>query len=86
MASGGADKTIRLWDPCSGMQTGTLHGMLETTTEVSFTCDQKHLLASGADQALRMWDLSSGRVRHTLTGHSQKVPALPCSCSEVFKP
>ena len=64
---------VRLWDPVSGQQTGTLHGMTETVTEVAFTCDAKYVLASGADQAVRMWDLSSGRVRHTLTGHSQKV-------------
>lgn len=73
MASGGADKVVRLWDACSGYQTGSLAGMTETVTEVAFTCDQKHLLASGADKALRMWDLGSGRVRHTLTGHSQKA-------------
>ncbi len=64
---------VRLWDPVNGQQTGTLHGMTETVTEVAFTCDVKYVLASGADQAVRMWDLSSGRVRHTLTGHAQKV-------------
>ena len=87
MASGGADKLVRLWDPVTGQQTGTLHGMTETVTEVAFTCDAKYVLASGADQAVRMWDLSSGRVRHTLTGHSQKARSSlsqacmhPCMC------
>ena len=47
--------------------------MLDTILEVSFTADQKHLLAAGGDQALRMWDITSGRVRHTLTGHTGKV-------------
>jgi len=73
VASGGADKVVRLWDPVTGHETGQLHGMMETVTEVAFTCDAKYVLASGADQAVRMWDISSGRVRHTLTGHSQKV-------------
>ena len=49
-------------------------GMLDTILEVSFTADQKHLVAAGGDQALRMWDIASGRVRHTLTGHTGKVP------------
>lgn len=50
--------------------------MLDTILEVSFTADQKHLVAAGGDQALRMWDIASGRVRHTLTGHTGKVPLL----------
>jgi hypothetical protein len=51
--------------------------MLDTILEVSFTADQKHLLAAGGDQALRMWDITSGRVRHTLTGHTGKVHSTP---------
>ena len=50
-----------------------VQGMLDTVLEVSFTAEQRHLLAAGGDQALRMWDISSGRVRHTLTGHTGKV-------------
>ena len=50
--------------------------MLDTVFEVSWTADQKHLLAAGGDQAIRMWDISSGRVRHTLTGHTGKVSPL----------
>ena len=77
MASGGADKVVRLWDPDTGQQSGALHGMTETVTDLAWTCDAKFLLASGADQAVRMWDVSSGRVRHTLTGHTQKARHLP---------
>lgn len=76
MASGGADKVVRLWDPDTGQQSGALHGMTETVTDLAWTCDAKFLLASGADQAVRMWDVSSGRVRHTLTGHTQKARQL----------
>ena len=47
--------------------------MLDTVLEVSWTADQRHLVAAGGDQALRMWEISSGRVRHTLTGHTGKV-------------
>ena len=47
--------------------------MLDTVLEVSWTADQRHLVAAGGDQALRMWDIDSGRVRHTLTGHTGKV-------------
>ena len=33
MASAGADKVVRIWEPGSGAQKGALHGMLETVTE-----------------------------------------------------
>lgn len=61
--------------------------MLDTVLEVSFTADQKHLLAAGGDQAIRMWDLASGRVRHTLTGHTGKVscPRLPLDVCMLHK-
>lgn len=59
-----------------------VQGMLDTVLEVSWTADQRHLVAAGGDQALRMWDIDSGRVRHTLTGHTGKVlaclPATTC--------
>lgn len=56
-----------------------VQGMLDTVLEVSWTADQRHLVAAGGDQALRMWEISSGRVRHTLTGHTGKVMHTPAS-------
>lgn len=53
-----------------------LQGMLDTVLEVSFTADDRHVVAAGGDSALRMWDIQSGRVRHTLTGHTAKVCCL----------
>eukprot|EP00884_Botryococcus_braunii_P018248 jgi/Botrbrau1/5106/Bobra.0128s0017.1 len=85
VASGGADKAVRLWDGSTSAPVGVLHGMLETVTEVVFTCDEKALLAAGSDQALRMWDIASGRVRHTLTGHTSKVSTVDASPLEVSR-
>lgn len=50
-------------------------GMLDTVLEVSFTADDRHVVAAGGDKALRMWNIQSGRERHTLTGHTAKVPS-----------
>lgn len=68
---------VRLWEPSSGTQTGNLHGMQDMVTDISFSCDQNHLVAAGTDKTLRMWDLSTARVKHTFTGHTDKVLGLP---------
>jgi autophagy-related protein 16 len=73
MASGGGDRVVRIWEPGSGVQMTSLHGMLDSITDLGFTSDQQHLLAAGSDRVLRMWALSSAREKHTLTGHSDKV-------------
>ncbi|KAK9845276.1 hypothetical protein WJX81_001992 [Elliptochloris bilobata] len=79
MASGGADKVVRVWDASAGIQQSELHGMPEMVTGLAFTSDARALVAAGSDAALRMWDLTSGRVRHTLTGHVAKVCSVDCS-------
>ena len=78
LASGGADKLIRLWDPLDGRPVGALEGMQETVTELAFTNDgstSAHLLAAGSDKAIRVFSLETSRVRHTLTGHTNRVRA-----------
>lgn len=73
MASCGADKVVRIWEPVTSQQVGELRGSMDTVFESSFTASGAQLLAGGADRALRLWDLTTGRVLQTLTGHAQKV-------------
>ena len=74
---------VRLWDPDTGQQSGALHGMTETVTDLAWTCDAKFLLASGADQAVRMWDVSSGRApAHAHGPHAEGAPAPLAHLSE----
>ena len=86
MASAGGDRVVRVWEPGSGVQTGSLHGMLDSVTDLGFTSDQQHLLAAGSDKALRMWTLGTSRVKHTLTGHSDKVHSPPSPFFEMSLP
>lgn len=73
LASCGADKVVRIWEPVTSQQVGELRGSMDTVFEASFTANGAQLLAGGADRALRLWDLTTGRVLQTLTGHAQKV-------------
>lgn len=76
LATVGVDRLVHVWEPSSGAHISTLRSALQTVVDVSFSPDDKLLLAGSSDHALRLWDVTSGRIRHTLTGHSDKVAAL----------
>ena len=58
LASGGWDKTVRLWDPATGEHRRTLTGHAGKVEAVAFSPDGR-LLASGAeDKTVRLWDLT----------------------------
>ena len=54
LASGGADKTIKLWDASSAEEVACLHAAIETVNDVAFPCVPGYLLAAGSDNALQV--------------------------------
>lgn len=82
MASCGADKTVKLWEPGSGAHTGTLHGAHEGLNGVVFTSDGKLVLGADSKAAVRVWEPATGRLRLSLTGHAGKVMAVDASATD----
>jgi WD40 repeat protein len=60
LASGGADKTVRLWDIATRQTTATLGGHRTYAHAVAFTPDGRLLASAGGDLYLR--DPAAGRV------------------------
>ena len=58
LASGGDDRTVRLWDVATGSNTATLSGHTGWVNSVAFSPDGD-MLASGAwDCFINLWDVS----------------------------
>ena len=74
LASGGDDKTVRLWDPAAGRELRALTGHAGWALGVAFSPDGR-LLASGGgdDKTVRLWDPTAGRELRALTGHAAPV-------------
>jgi hypothetical protein len=78
--SGGADKTLRLWDVGSGQLLRTLHGHIQEITCVAFSPDGRRSLTGGRDRTLRLWDMGSGKELACCLGHTAAV------CCVAFSP
>jgi WD40 repeat protein len=78
LASGGTDRTIRIWDPVTGSQQAELRG--HTGAVVSLCAfsqgDDVWLASGGTDRTIRIWDPASPTAIRVLRGHARQVSSL----------
>jgi serine/threonine protein kinase len=79
LASGGADRQIRLWNTDTSKIIYTLDGHLESITAIEFMPNGKILVSTGADRTIRFWDLESKQLLKTIEAHEHKIHALAIS-------
>jgi WD40 repeat protein len=79
VASGSADKTVRLWDAGTGAARGTLEGHLGYVRSVAFSPDGKLVASGSGDRTVKLWDASIGAARGTLEGHWNDVTSVAFS-------
>jgi tetratricopeptide (TPR) repeat protein len=60
IASGSADKTVRVWDPTRGEELLRFDVPDTEVTQCQWSPEGRRLAASGADGAIRIWDASTG--------------------------
>jgi WD40 repeat protein len=76
IASAGADRTVRVWDPAAGRTVLTLDAGPEGAACLAFSPDGDRLAAGGAGEWVRVWDLAGGRpVRH-LRGEGGQISGV----------
>lgn len=81
LASGGADKSVQIWDAKTQACTHTLSGHRAAICAVHFSADGQRLASSDAEGAVRVWEVSSGRCLQELSvgnGWCRSVKWSPC--------
>lgn len=74
--SGGADRTLRLWDLNDGSCLGV---MAAEGSVVALAATNDRALVADGNQAIGIWDLREGELVGRLTGHSSRVHSVALS-------
>ncbi|KAI9489509.1 WD40-repeat-containing domain protein [Zychaea mexicana] len=71
--SGGRDRTVRLWNPTTGMELHKYMGHGRDVLGVSVSPDNAKLASCGVDRAVILWDVGTGEILRRYTAHWERV-------------
>jgi len=80
LATGGEDKTIRLWDSETGKLKQALTGHQASIRGLAFPIENSQTLFSGGeDQSVKIWDIISGKCNRSIQGYTNPVWSITFS-------
>ncbi len=79
IASGGQDRTVRVWDVVGGAEVLCLRGHEKEVSGVAFSPDGRRLASGSGDGTVRVWDAESGAEALCLRGHEAGVSTVAFS-------
>lgn len=79
MATGSADKTIKIWSLQNGSELLSLSGHTKAITQVKFSPDDRFLASISEDMSLKVWDVKSGEVIFSEATGEKSLRALDIS-------
>jgi WD40 repeat protein/serine/threonine protein kinase len=69
LASGGFDRTLRLWDRATGLEIQAFYGHEGFVRGLAFSPDGRWLVSASEDLSLKLWEVASGRKLADFHGH-----------------
>jgi WD40 repeat protein/DNA-binding SARP family transcriptional activator len=79
LASGGRDRTVKLWDVATGSLLKTLQGDQDLVWCVAWKPDEPILAVGSSDNMIRLWDANTKQCLRTLSGHQGWVASIAWS-------
>ncbi len=79
LASGSADKTVKLWDTKTGKELVTFKGHGDRVSSLAFSPDGRTLASGSLDKTVKLWDAKTGQELVTLKGHGDHVYSVAFS-------
>jgi WD40 repeat protein/tRNA A-37 threonylcarbamoyl transferase component Bud32 len=79
LASGGNDRTVRIWDTVKGQEVRALRGHSDVVLCVAFDPAGRRVASCGRDKTVRIWDPATGALLSTLPGHKHAIRAFAFS-------
>jgi WD40 repeat protein len=76
LATGGADKTVRVWNRATGKKRAVLKGHIGAVTTVAVAPDGSWLATGGADLTMRIWEHPTWKKQVARTACSGTVNAV----------
>jgi WD40 repeat protein len=66
IATGGEDKSVKVWELASGRELRSLSGHTGFVNSLAFGPDDRWLLSGSTDNAAKIWDIASGQETKTI--------------------
>ncbi|KAI0344825.1 nuclear mRNA splicing protein [Trametopsis cervina] len=71
--TGGQDRTVRLWNPSSGVEIKNYAAHGYEVLSISVSHDNSKFASSGGDRSVFLWDVSTGATIRRIAGHMGKI-------------
>lgn len=84
LASGGADKLVKLWELPALKESAKLEGHTSHILSVAMNADGSTVASAGADRDIKLWDVKTHEQKITIGPHTSRINALAWSLGSTL--